>query len=91
MEPMLPISLRPSPVTKLRNRLDMPEDVAAGYLGMTVRQLQYLEQHTMRVSSTMLASISVLLAPGADIHPQTLWDWLASEIARQASLDESEA
>ncbi len=91
MEPSLPISLRPSPVTKLRDRLDMPQDVAAAHLGMTVRQLQYLEQHTMRVSSTMLASISVLLGPVVDLHPQTIWDWLAEEATRQASLDESEA
>ncbi len=91
MEPMLPVSLRPSPVTKLRHRLHVTEEVAAGHLGLTVRQLQHLEQHTMSISSATLATISVLLAPAVNLRPQTLWDWLAEEIARQASLDESEA
>lgn len=73
----LTYSLRPSPLTVLRRRLDLDLVPAARYIGLTPAQLRYLEEHTRRLAPGTLSTIALVLDPPTAATTQTFWQWLS--------------
>lgn len=80
----LTYSLRPSPLTMLRRRLDLDLVPAARYIGLTPVQLRYLEEHTRRLAPGTLSTIALVLDPPTAATTQTFWQWL-SDTEHEAS------
>lgn len=52
------VSLRPSPLTELRQRLSLDVEDVAAILNLLPRQVEYLEGHTRQLAPEILAIIA---------------------------------
>jgi hypothetical protein len=69
--------LRPSPLTVLRRRLDRTIAEIAEPANLTPRQIQFLEDHTLRLSRSTWEAIEACLLPDDRLRPVSIFDWLA--------------
>ena len=96
MEAPRPLSfiLLPSRLTTLRHCLKIDVSTAAASLGLDRHIVQYIEDHTHRLSSDTWADIDLSLVPATGPKPISIWDWLAeldADEARQARADRGDA